>query len=178
MNEIKSISINNIYQIAYAAHLYDKTNGLNSFKNSILNLIYTKKNDSEYYSILDYIIKVNNSDIDQHYKIILINHIFTDTLPMMTYCSVKPIETSDLYKTLIKLNNDNNVDITKSIEILENDLLNIDFNNNFKRDTFCYILNVKNNKIPISRTLFKEFIKLFYNKTLNNINEFGYNKTY
>ena len=55
MNEIKSISINNIYQIAYAAHLYDKTNGLNSFKNSILNLIYTKKNDSEYYSILDYI---------------------------------------------------------------------------------------------------------------------------
>lgn len=165
MNEIKSI--NDIYEIAYAAHLYDKTNGLNSFKNSILNLIYTKKNDSEYYSILDYISNVIKSDVEQHYQLILINNILTDAFPMVTYSSIKPLETSDLFQTL---NNLNNVDINESIEILENKLLNINLNKNFKRDTFCYILNVKNNKIPISRTLFKELIKQFYNKILNKVN--------
>ena len=175
MNEIKSISINDIYEIAYAAHLYDKTNGLNSFKNSILNLIYTKKNDSEYYSILDYISNVIKSDVEQHYQLILINNILTDTLPMVTYSSIKPLETYDLFQTL---NNLNNVDINESIEILENKLLNINLNKNFKRDTYCYFLDVKNNKIPISRILFKRLIELFYNKTLNNINEFGYNETY
>ena len=167
MNEIKSISINDIYEIAYAAHLYDKTNGLNSFKNSILNLIYTKKNDSEYYSILDYISNVIKSDVEQHYQLILINHIMADTKPMITYCSAKPLETYDLFQTL---NNLNNVDINESIEILENKLLNIELNNNFKRDTICYILDVKNNKIPISRTLFKQLIKFFYNKILNKVN--------
>ena len=60
---------------------------------------------------------------------------------------------------------------------MENDLLNINLNKNFKRDTYCYFLDVKNNKIPITRTLFKRLIELFYNKTLNNINEFGYDKT-
>ena len=166
MNEI-STSINNIYEIAYAAYLYDKTNGLNSFKNSILNLIYTKKNDSEYYSILDYISNVIKSDVEQHYQLILINHIMADTKPMITYCSAKPLETYDLFQTL---NNLNNVDINESIEILENKLLNIELNNNFKRDTICYILDVKNNKIPISRTLFKQLIKFFYNKILNKVN--------
>ena len=175
MNEIKSISINDIYEIAYAAHLYDKTNGLNSFKNSILNLIYTKKNDSEYYNVFDYISNVIKSDVEQHYQLILINNILTDTLPMVTYSSIKPLETYDLFQTL---NNLNNVDINESIEILENKLLNINLNKNFKRDTYCYFLDVKNNKIPISRTLFKRLIELFYNKTLNNINEFGYNETY
>lgn len=173
MNEIKSI--NDIYEISLSAHLYDKTNGLNSFKNSILNLIYTKKNNSdEYYNVLDYISNVIKSDLEQHYQLILINHILNDTLPMVTYCSIKPLETSDLFQTL---NNLNNVDINESIEILENDLLNINLNKNFKRDTYCYFLDVKNNKIPITRTLFKRLIELFYNKTLNNINEFGYDKT-
>ena len=125
MNEIKSISINDIYEISLAAHLYDKTNGLNSFKNSILNLIYTKKNNSEYYSILDYIANVTKSDVEQHYQLILINHILTDTLPMVTYSSSKPLETYDLFQTL---NNLNNVDINESIEILENKLLNINLN--------------------------------------------------
>ena len=175
MNEIKSISINDIYEISLAAHLYDKTNGLNSFKNSILNLIYTKKNDSEYYNVLDYISNVIKSDVEQHYQLILINHILTDALPMVTYSSIKPLETYDLFQTL---NNLNNVDINESIEILENKLLNINLNKNFKRDTYCYFLDVKSNKIPISRTLFKRLIELFYNKTLNNINEFGYNETY
>lgn len=174
MNEIKSISINDIYEIAYAAHLYDITNGLNSFKNSILNLIYTKKNNSEYYSVLDYISNVIKSDLEQHYQLILINHILTDALPTVTYSSIKPLETYDLFQTL---NNLNNVDINESIEILENKLLNINLNKNFKRDTYCYFLDVKNNKIPITRTLFKRLIELFYNKTLNNINEFGYDKT-
>lgn len=167
-------TLNDIYEISLAAHLYDKTNGLNSFKNSILNLIYTKKNNSEYYSILDYIANVIKSDVEQHYQLILINHILTDALPMVTYSSTKPIETYDLFQTL---NNLNNVDINESIEILENKLLNINLNKNFKRDTYCYFLDVKNNKIPISRTLFKRLIELFYNKTLNNINEFGYDKT-
>ena len=121
---------------------------------------------------------VNKSSIEQHYQLILINHILTDTLPMITYCSAKPLETSDLFQTLIKLDNDNNVDINKTIEMLENTLLSIELNNNFKRDAICYILDVKNNKIPISRTLFKQLIKFFYNKILNNVNEFGYNETY
>ena len=178
MNQIKSISINNIYEIAYAAYLYDKSIGISYFSNSILNLIYTKKNNSNYYDIMEYIMNVNKSSIEQHYQLILINHILTDTKPMITYCSSKPAETSDLFQTLIKLDNDNNVDINKTIEILENTLLSIELNNNFKRDTICYILDVKSNKIPISRTLFKQLIKFFYNKTLNNINEFGYNETY
>lgn len=178
MNEIKSISINNIYEIAYAAYLYDKSIGISYFSNSILNLIYTKKNNSNYYDIMEYIMNVNKSSIEQHYQLILINHILTDTKPMITYCSIKPIETSDLFQTLIKLDNDNNIDVATSIEILENNLLSIELNNNFKRDAICYILDVKNNKIPISRTLFKQLIKFFYNKKLNNINEFGYNETY
>ena len=175
MNEI-STSINNIYEIAYAAYLYDKSIGISYFQNSILNLIYTKKNDSNYYNVLDYISNLTKSSVEQHYQLILINHIMADTKPMITYCSVKPVETSDLFQTLIKL--DNNVDIATSIEILENNLLSIELNNNFKRDTICYILDVKNNKIPISRTLFKQLIKFFYNKILNNVNEFGYNETY
>lgn len=178
MNQIKSISIDDIYNISLSACVYDRAIGVNRFQNSILNLIYTKKNDSNYYSVLDYITNVIKSDIKEYYQLTLINHILTDELPMITYCSSKPAETSDLFQTLIKLENDNNIDVDTSIEILENNLLSIELNNNFKRDTICYILDVKNNKIPISRTLFKKLIKFFYNKKLNNINEFGYDETY
>lgn len=172
-------TLNDIYNIAQSAYVFDQENGNTNFENSILTLPY-KKNETlnKYYNTIEIILKINKSDIDYNYKMCLIEHFLTENKPNIEYCACKPIEMSDLFQTLIKLDNDNNIDINKSIEILENNLLNIELNNNFKRDAICYILDVKNNKIPISRTLFKQLIKFFYNKKLNNINEFGYNETY